>query len=103
WFFAPYTTDVLSYHLPKMAEWVRSGTLFGERGVDDHATFPAGFELVEAWWVLFLHHDVLIEMAGVEFLLLAFASTSALGSGLSLTPAQGRWAGLITLLSPGLY
>ncbi|HVE39272.1 MAG TPA: hypothetical protein VNM14_05245 [Planctomycetota bacterium] len=103
WFFAPYTTDVLSYHLPKVAEWVRSGSLFGERGVDDHATFPAGFELVEAWWVVFLRQDALIEMAGVEFLLLSVAATAAIGSALGLTPGRARVAALLYALSPGVY
>ena len=103
WFFAPYTTDVLSYHLPKVAEWIRTGSLFGERGIDDHATFPAGFELVEAWWVVFLHHDVLIEMAGVEFLLLAYSAAGALARGLGLAPGRARAAGLLYVLGPGLY
>jgi hypothetical protein len=102
WFFAPHTTDVLSYHLPKVAEWVRFGGFTRELGVDDHATFPAGFELIETWWVLFLHHDVLIEMAGVEFLILALAATSALAKRLGLSQRSAIWAGLIYIMTPGL-
>ncbi|HEV3027247.1 MAG TPA: hypothetical protein VG457_06715, partial [Planctomycetota bacterium] len=70
WIFAPYVIDALSYHLPKIAEWVRAGAFTREMGLDPRSSFPAGFELVETWWVVFLHHDVLIELGGVEFLLL---------------------------------
>lgn len=59
-------------------------------------TFPAGFELIETWWVVFLHHDVLIEMAGVEFFLLGVAAVFALGKRMGL---DGRGA----FLAAGLY
>src|SRR6185436_10571518 len=77
WFFAPHVGDTISYHLPKVAEWVRAGALVREAGSDPRASFPAGFELIETWWVLFLHHDLLIEMAGLEFLLLGAAGAYA--------------------------
>jgi hypothetical protein len=102
WFFAPHTEDVLSYHLPKIAEWIRAGGFTRELGVDNHATFPAGFELVETWWVVFLHHDVLIEMAGVEFLILAAAGAAALGVRLGLSLKQAYLAGFIYAMTPGL-
>src|SRR6185436_19653514 len=72
WVFTPHLADALSYHLPKVAEWVQAGALTRELGAHTHVTFPAGFELIETWWVVFPHHDVLIEMAGVEFVVLAF-------------------------------
>jgi hypothetical protein len=78
WFFAPYSVDPLSYHLPKMAQWIQQGALLPYPGADVRETFPAGFELLETWWCVFLHHDVLIEMAGVEFLALGAAATAAL-------------------------
>ncbi len=103
WFFAPYNYDALSYHLTKVAEWVRAGGFTREMGVDTHATFPAGFELVEAWWVVFLRHDVLIEMAGVEFLALAFASVVALARRVGLGERGSLFAGLIYALVPGVH
>src|SRR6185436_7230100 len=45
WFFAPAFGDVLSYHLPKVAEWVRAGAFTREMGSDPRVPFPAGFEL----------------------------------------------------------
>jgi hypothetical protein len=102
WVFAPHVTDVLSYHLPKVAEWVRAGRITSELGLDNHATFPAGFELIETWWVVFLHHDALIEMAGVEFLLLAFSSVYGLAKHLGLQDRSAFLAALLFASTPGL-
>lgn len=103
WYFAPHSVDTLSYHLPKVAEWIRTGSLFSELGVDDHSTFPAGFELLESWWTIFLRHDVLIEMAGVEFLLLGVSATRSMGVSLGLAPRPAWVAGLLYGLTPGMY
>src|SRR5204863_2985827 len=78
YFFSPHMGDAVAYHLPKLGEWIRAGGFTREMGLHPHTTFPAGFELVEAWWVVFPRHDLLIEMAGVEFLALAFSATYAL-------------------------
>jgi hypothetical protein len=103
WFFAPYSADALSYHLPKIAEWVRAGHFTRQLGVDTHAAFPAGFELIETWWVAFLHHDVVIELAGVEFLVLAGAAAFALARYLQLSERWAAFAALAFALTPGLY
>jgi hypothetical protein len=102
WFVSPFLADVTSYHLPKVAEWVVHGTIFTDVGPDARAWFPAGFELVETWWVVFLHHDVLIEMAGIEFLALGVASTVSLASRLGLTSAGSLLAGAIYATAPGM-
>jgi hypothetical protein len=103
WLFAPSFDDTLSYHLPKVAEWVRAGAITTQLGSDPRAWFPSGFELLETWWTVFLHHDVLIEMAGVEFLLLAGAALHALAGGLGWSERCARLAGLLFMLGPGLY
>jgi hypothetical protein len=103
WFLAPNVGDALSYHLPKVAEWVRAGALTSEVGADPRAAFPAGFELIEIWWVVFLHHDVLIEMAGLEFLALAGAAAYALARELGWSEKVASLAALIFVLTPGLH
>jgi hypothetical protein len=103
WFFVPYTADALSYHLPKIAEWVRAGAFTREMGVDSHATFPAGFELLETWWVVFLHHDVVIEMAGVEMLALAAVATHALALHLGMPSRWACFAAFLLAMTPGLH
>ena len=99
WVVSPFLADVTSYHLPKVAEWVVHGSIFSDLGPDRRAWFPAGMELLETWWVVFLHHDVLIEMAGIELLALGAASTVALASrlGLSLSPALLAGAAFATV------
>jgi hypothetical protein len=103
WFFAPSNYDATSYHLTKVAEWIRAGGFTREMGVDLCAPFPAGFELLEAWWVVFLRHDVLIEMAGVEMLALCAAATYALAREATLAERPAAWAAFLTILAPGLH
>jgi hypothetical protein len=103
WFFSPHLGDALAYHLPKIGEWIRAGGFIREMGIHPHVTFPAGFELIETWWVVFLHHDVLIEMAGVEFLVLAFAAAWAMARYAGLSPDFAALASTLYVLSPGLH
>lgn len=103
WFFAPHLGDAVAYHLPKVAEWVRAGGFTREMGLHPHVTFPAGFELVETWWVAILRHDVLIEVAGLEFLLLAVCSVYALGRHAGLGERASFFGALAYGLSPGLH
>lgn len=103
WFFAPYLGDGLAYHLPKIAEWVRSGGFTREMGIDLRSSFPAGFELVETWWVVFLHHDLLIEMAGVEFFLLGVAAVAAIADSMGWDTRTAVIAGAIFALNPAFH
>lgn len=103
WFFAPHLGDAVAYHLPKVAEWVRAGRFGGEMGLHPHATFPAGFELVETWWVVFLRHDALIEAAGVEFVLLAGAAVRVLARWAGLGERGASATALVYILTPGFH
>jgi hypothetical protein len=103
WFFAPAYGDVLSYHLPKIAEWIRAGGFTRDFGPDPRSTFPAGFELIELWWTAFLHHDVLIEMAGLELLLLAGASVYALAREFGWSSSCAMAAAIAAVMIPGLH
>jgi len=102
WFFSPSYGDVVTYHLPKVAEWVSSGAIRSEVGGDPRGWFPAGFELIEAWWVVFLHHDVLIEAAGLEFLILGVTAAYALARRLGQDGRTSLLAAAIYGMTPGL-
>jgi hypothetical protein len=102
WIFAPFQRDALTYHLPKIGEWIQHEGFTREWGLDLRSTFPSGFELIETWWVAFLHHDVLIEMAGLEFLLLGFLSVCDLSRRMGLAPRFAFLAGLLYALTPGI-
>jgi hypothetical protein len=102
WLFAPFQRDALTYHLPKIGEWIQHGGFTREWGLDLRSTFPSGFELIETWWVVFLHHDALIEMAGLEFLLLAFLSVVDLCRRTGLPSRIAFLGGLLYALTPGL-
>ena len=103
WVFTPHLADALSYHLPKVAEWVHAGAFTRELGAHTHVTYPAGFELIETWWVVFPHHDVLIEMAGVEFVVLAFFAVRALATACGLDAKGATFAALLFILTPGFH
>jgi hypothetical protein len=102
WFFSPYSYDAISYHLTKIGEWIQAGRFTSEMGPDTHASFPAGFELIETWWVVFLHHDVLIELAGVEFLALGAVSTYSLARWVGLSTRSAGLAALGWTLTPAI-
>ena len=102
WLFPPHNFDALSYHLIKVAEWIRAEGFTREMGLDSHASLPAGFELLETWWVVFLHHDLLIEMAGVETLMLAVAGVFGLAKHLALSDAFAGLAAIGYALCPGV-
>ncbi len=100
WFLAPHDGDATCYHLPKVAEWVQAGAITRETGVDYRSPFPGGFELFEIWWTVFLHHDVLVEAAGIELWILALAAVHALGRWTGLSRGMALAAGLLFCTTP---
>jgi hypothetical protein len=103
WFFSPHLGDATAYHLPKIGEWIRAGGFTREMGLHPHVTFPAGFELVETWWTVFLRHDLLIEMAGVEFVALGAVAVHALARSVGLEGPGAAVAAFAFALSPGFH
>ncbi len=102
WYFAPFQRDALTYHLPKIGEWIQHGGFTREWGLDLRSTFPSGFELVETWWVVFVHHDVLIEIAGLEFLALGAVAIADMARRLGAAERFACLAGCLYALTPGL-
>jgi hypothetical protein len=98
WFLSPYIWDAMSYHLPKVADWVQSHSLYmGETPVT-RSYWPANFEVFQTWFVLFLHHDCLIELAGLPFFVIGVLSVYALCRSCQ----AGRKVSIVMALSYGL-
>lgn len=94
---SPYTGDALSYHLPKIAEWVESGRFVWRINHDPRIWFSGGFELVETWWVVFLRHDALIELGGIQMALIAVTAVFSLAESFEVRPGL---AGVAYLFLP---
>lgn len=76
-FWPPYIWDALSYHLPKVADWIQYQKLIMIDTAISRSFWPANFELLQTWFSLFFHHDFMIEAAGLPFYFLAITSVYA--------------------------
>jgi hypothetical protein len=83
---SPYMGDAVMYHLPNVAEWVQNRKLVHGFCSDPRIWFPMGFELLETWWVVFLGRDTLIEMAGLQMLILVAVSVGVIARVHGLHP-----------------
>ncbi|RPH47153.1 MAG: hypothetical protein EHM91_06350, partial [Planctomycetota bacterium] len=83
---APATGDALQYHLPKIAEWIQAGRFVWGINHDPRVWFSAGFELIENRRIVFLHHDRLIELGGIQMAILAAAAVYTLAESMDARP-----------------
>ena len=102
WFFPPYVWDVLTYHLPKVAEWVQHGNLRVPPLPVNRVFFPGGFELLQAWWCVFSHGDAVVEMPGLFFYALACMSVFAVSRQLRVGLRAAAWSMVVFGLTPVL-
>jgi hypothetical protein len=103
WFLSPYVWDTLTYHLPKVADWVQYGKLVALPTPVARSYWPANFELFQTWFVLFFHHDFLIEAAGLPFYLLAVFSVYSSGRSLELSRNWSASLAVIYALTPSVF
>jgi hypothetical protein len=101
-YFCPFTEDELEYHLPKLATWMQKGTLARPDLLDTRGYFPAGMQLLQAWWVGFVRHDALIEGAALETLALAGAAVVALARRLGATRPSALLAAALFAAAPAI-
>lgn len=85
WFLAPYVWDVLTHHLPKVVDWIQFQEIVTLPKSEPRAYWPASFELLQTWFIVFPHHDVLVELAGIPYYLLAITSVYSIGRSLGLS------------------
>ena len=80
----PYWGDAIHYHLPTVAEWVQAGEFTHGWLADPRIWLPAGFQLVETWWVVFPRHDLLVELGGLQMLAIALVAVNVLARSLRI-------------------
>lgn len=102
WFLPPYIHDANTYHLPRVAEWVQSGTLTVPHLPVKRVYWPAGFELIQTWWAVFPHHDAVVEAAGVPFFMMAIAAVFVIGRNLGLQRLTAAWCAFLFAFTPAL-
>lgn len=100
WLLPPHVYDVLTYHLPKVADWIQAERLVALPTPVVRSYWPANMELIQTWFALFIHHDVLIELAGVPFWLLGGLSVYSIVRSLGLPAGPAFWAMLAYWSTP---
>lgn len=94
WALPPFVWDSLTYHLTNVAHWVQTGRieLFETSMIRIYT--PANYEVLAAWFAVFLHHDAFIEAAGLPAYLMAVLSVYAVARGLGAS-RRASWMGAL--------
>jgi hypothetical protein len=64
--------------------------------------YPANFEVLQAWFVVFLHHDALIEAAGLPFYALAVASVYSIARAIGMRRPLATFTALAFAYTPAV-
>jgi len=102
WFIPPYVWDTVVYHLVNVAEWVQKERIYPVITPVGRVYWPASFELLETWFVIFLHHDLLIKVGPFLYYLATGASAYALARSLKLNGILSATATILYLFTPSL-
>ena len=102
WYIPPYVHDTLTYHLPNVAEWVQKERIHAISTPVIRSNWPAAFEVFETWFVVFLHHDLLIQLGCAACYLLAVASVYAIGRALGMGTHLAAGVALLFAYTPSV-
>jgi hypothetical protein len=98
----PYVWDSLSYHLTNVAEWVQRGRIeLFETSITRIYT-PANYETFALWFTTFLHHDALVEAAGLPAYLLALAAVYSVCRSINISPSVAWLSSLAYISTPAV-
>ncbi len=103
WFLPPHVYDVLTYHLPKVADWIQTGALVANPTPVVRSFWPANFELLQAWYMVFLHHDAIVELAGIPFWILGAGSVYSIARSVRAGRSSAAWGGLAFFCTPVFF
>ena len=96
----PTSFDTLTYHLPKVAQWVQTGSLHLPDLPVKRVFWPSGSECLNAWWAVFPHSDLLVNVPGHFFLAIVALSARALARNTGLSRTAAAWCALASALVP---
>jgi hypothetical protein len=102
WFVPPYVWDTVVYHLVNVAEWVQKGKIHHLITPVGRVYWRANLEVLEAWFVVFLHNDILVKVAPFLSYLVAGASVYAIARVLNLSRILAASATTFYLFTPSL-
>ncbi|MBQ9727732.1 MAG: hypothetical protein IJV65_09535 [Kiritimatiellae bacterium] len=98
----PLTFDALTYHLSKVAQWIHAGSLSLPDLPVKRVFWPSGMELLDAWWAVFLHHELLVEAPGLFFHALAALGVWCLARNVGLGRRASGWAAVLFAVTPAV-
>jgi hypothetical protein len=98
WALPPFVWDSLSYHLTNIAHWMQVGRIELFESPIVRTYNPANYEVFATWFTTFLHHDGLVEAAGLPAYGLAAAAVYAAARRLGSSPL-GAWLGALAYAS----
>ena len=98
----PFVWDALTYHLTNVAAWTQSGRLIMIDSPVARTYLPANAELFTTWFTVFLHHDLVVEAAGIPGYLIACTAVYALARRLGCGAPSALVATLAYSTTPAL-
>ena len=98
----PLTFDALTYHLSKVAQWVHTGSIYLPDLPIKRVFWPSGMELLNAWWAVFPHHEVLIETPGLFFHALAIGAVWVVARNMGVSRHAAGWAAVLFAITPAI-
>ena len=96
--FPPFVWDSLTYHLTNVAEWTQRGRIMLFDTSMTRIYTPANYETFALWFTVFLHHDVVVEMAGLPAYALAILSVYVIARRLDFS-RSASWLGALSFAS----
>ncbi len=98
----PLTFDALTYHLSKVAQWIHTGSLYLPDLPIKRVFWPSGMELLNAWWAVFPHHEILIEAPGLFFHALAIGAVWTIARNIGLGRRAAGLAAILFSVTPAI-
>lgn len=98
WALPSFVWDSLTYHLVNVAEWTQHARVFIVDAAVPRVALPSNYEVFATWFTVFLHHDVVVEAAGLPAYFLIIVATFAIARRIGLKP-QAAWIAALSYSS----